>query len=65
MAPHTEGAPVLPYEAITPQHVLFDLIYNPEETLFLKHGKEHGAQTINGLTMLHAQAEASWKIWNQ
>ena len=65
MAPIIAEAPVIPYEALTPQHVLFDLIYNPEETLFLKRGKEHGAQTINGLTMLHAQAEASWKIWNQ
>lgn len=63
MAPHTEEAPTLPYEAITPQHILFDLIYNPEETLFLKHGRQHGANTINGLTMLHVQAEASWSIW--
>ena len=65
MAPKIADAPVIPYEALTPRHVLFDLIYNPEETLFLKRGKEHGTKTINGLTMLHAQAEASWKIWNQ
>ena len=65
MAPNIAEAPVIPYEALTSQHVLFDLVYNPEETLFLKRGKEHGAQTINGLTMLHAQAEASWEIWNQ
>lgn len=65
MTPKIDEAPLIPYEALTSQHVLFDLIYNPEETLFLKHGKEHGAQTINGLTMLHAQAEASWEIWNQ
>lgn len=65
MAPNINEAPDIPYEAITSQHILFDLIYNPEETLFLKHGKEQGAQTINGITMLHAQAEASWKIWNQ
>ena len=63
MAPHIEEAPSLPYEGITPQHILFDLIYNPEETLFLKHGRQHGANTINGLAMLHAQAEASWSIW--
>ncbi|MBO7084279.1 MAG: shikimate dehydrogenase [Bacteroidales bacterium] len=65
MAPKITEAPVIPYEALTSQHILFDLIYNPEETLFLKRGKEHGAQTINGLTMLHAQAEASWEVWNQ
>ena len=64
MAPHIDEAPLIPYEAIKPGHTLFDLIYNPEETLFLRHGREHGAQTINGLTMLHAQAEASWDIWN-
>ena len=63
MSPHADEAPDLPYGAITSQHTLFDLIYNPEETLFLKHGREQGAVTINGLTMLHAQAEASWKIW--
>jgi shikimate dehydrogenase len=65
IAPNINEAPAIPYEALTPQHVLFDLIYNPKETLFLKHGKAHGAQTINGLTMLHAQAEASWELWNQ
>ena len=65
MVPNINDAPRLPYEAITPDHTLFDLIYNPEETLFLKHGREHGAKTINGLTMLHAQAEASWEIWKK
>ena len=49
--------------ALTPQHLLYDLIYNPEETLFLKQGKAHGATTKNGLEMLHLQAEASWQIW--
>lgn len=63
MAPNINEAPRLPYEAITPNHTLFDLIYNPLETQFLKHGREHGATTINGLTMLYAQAEASWEIW--
>lgn len=63
MAPNINEAPNLPYDAITPQHTLIDLIYNPDETLFLRKGKEHGAITINGLTMLHAQAEASWEIW--
>ena len=65
MAPHFNEAPMIPYEALTTEHVLFDLIYNPEETRFLKHGREQGATIINGLTMLHAQAEASWAIWNQ
>jgi shikimate dehydrogenase len=57
-------APAIPYEAITNQHHLFDLIYNPSETLFLKKGIEKGATTQNGLEMLHIQAEESWKIWN-
>ena len=61
--PKTEEAPGLPYEAIGPSHCLIDLVYNPEETLFLKKGKENGALAINGLTMLHAQAEAAWKLW--
>lgn len=65
MAPHVNEAPDLPYEAITPQHFLFDLIYNPEETRFLQHGCDKGARTLNGLSMLHAQAEASWRIWNE
>lgn len=65
MAPNDSSMPQLPYEALTPQHTLLDLIYNPEDTLFLKRGREHGATTFNGLTMLHAQAEASWKTWNK
>lgn len=64
MAPNIDEFPAIPYEALTAQHILFDLIYNPEETQFLRNGKAKGAQTINGLTMLHAQAEASWKTWN-
>ena len=63
MFPNVDEAPALPYDALTPHHKLFDLIYNPEETLFLRHGHERGAQTINGLSMLHTQAEASWLIW--
>ena len=65
MAPNIDALPDIPYDAITPSHTLIDLIYNPEMTLFLRHGKQHGATTINGLAMLHAQAEASWKIWNE
>lgn len=64
MAPHIDALPDIPYDAITPNHTLIDLIYNPEITLFLRHGEEQGATTINGLAMLHAQAEASWKVWN-
>ncbi len=63
MSPNTSDAPELPYTALTKQHALLDLIYNPEETHFMKKGSENGAQTLNGLKMLYAQAEASWKIW--
>jgi shikimate dehydrogenase len=64
MYPHIEEYPDIPYDFVTRDHILFDLIYNPEETIFLKKGKEKGAQTINGLRMLHLQAERSWEIWN-
>lgn len=56
--------PSLPYQAISPKHILFDLIYNPEETEFMKAGKKMGAKTINGAKMLQIQAERSWEIWN-
>ncbi len=62
--PNTNDYPNIPYGGITQQHILFDLIYNPEETVFLKHGKAKQAQTINGLNMLIYQAEKAWKIWN-
>lgn len=62
--PNIDEAPPIPYQAITPQHVLVDLVYNPEETCFLRRGKQQGADTVNGLQMLHRQAEASWKLWN-
>ena len=64
MYPNVNESPDLPYEAITNKHHLFDLIYNPNETLFLKKGKANGASIQNGLEMLHIQAEESWKIWN-
>lgn len=54
----------LPYEAIGPKHLLYDLVYNPTETMFLKKGRLQGAVTKNGLEMLHLQAEKSWDIWN-
>lgn len=63
MYPSIETAPSLPYDFIGPAHILIDLVYNPAETLFLRYGREKGAQTINGLVMLEAQAEAAWKIW--
>ena len=62
--PKTEECIPLPYKAIGSNHLLYDLIYNPQETLFLKKGKEHGAQTKNGLEMLQLQADKSWEIWN-
>lgn len=65
MSPHTCDAPQLPYEALTARHLLYDLIYNPKETLFLKHGANAGATTKNGLEMLELQALAAWDIWNR
>lgn len=65
MHPHVDEAPPLPYEALSPKHLLYDLIYNPSETLFLKRGAEQGATVKNGLEMLHLQAIASWEIWNE
>ncbi len=65
MFPEIQDAPGIPYSFITSQHLLFDLIYNPEETEFLKRGKQQGAQTKNGLEMLQLQAEKSWEIWNE
>jgi shikimate dehydrogenase len=62
--PKVDVCPSIPYEYITSKHVLFDLVYNPELTLFLQKGKEKGAATMNGLRMLHMQAERSWAIWN-
>lgn len=64
MHPNTEQAPKLPYEAIGEQHILFDLIYNPKETLMLQCGKQRGAEIINGMEMFEAQAAAAWEIWN-
>ena len=63
--PDVNEAPNIPYGGLSKKHVLFDLIYNPSQTVFLKHGKNHGATTINGYDMLVFQAEKSWKIWNK
>lgn len=62
--PNTDSAPEIPYQFITKNHLVYDLIYNPAETLFLKKSKENSAVTKNGLEMLEIQAEESWKIWN-
>lgn len=62
--PNINNCPEIPYNGITEHHILYDLIYNPSETKFLKKGKDQGAQTINGLKMLQLQAEKSWEIWN-
>lgn len=65
MYPLVNKAPMLPYQSLTENHILIDLVYNPEETLFLAHGKAANAKTINGLLMLYTQAEEAWKIWNK
>ncbi len=64
MFPNEATYPDIDYAALTPKHILFDCVYNPEETEFMRRGKEQGATVIGGLKMLEAQAEASWKIWN-
>ncbi len=62
--PDIENHPNLPYEYLTENHVLYDLIYNPSETTFMKKGLEKGAKVSNGLQMLILQAKKSWEIWN-
>ena len=62
--PNIEAAPSIPYQFLSGNHVLFDLIYNPLETEFLKRGKHYGAKISNGLNMLELQAEKAWEIWN-
>ena len=64
MYPKVEECPNLPYEAMNPHTLLYDLIYNPDETLFMHNGAEHGATVKNGLEMLLLQAFASWEFWN-
>lgn len=63
--PNTENAPEILYENLTQSHLLYDLIYNPEKTKFLKLGEQKGAKIKNGYEMLVLQAEKSWEIWNQ
>jgi shikimate dehydrogenase len=63
MEPQTDESPSLPYDSLTKDHWLYDLIYNPTNTLFLRRGEQAGAFTKNGLDMLHLQAEHAWMIW--
>lgn len=65
MFPLVDEGPPLPYKYITNLHLVYDLIYLPEETLFLKQARENGAITKNGLEMLTLQAEKAWQIWNE
>jgi shikimate dehydrogenase len=64
MYPKIDTYPDIPYQYLTPEHYLFDLVYNPEITTFMKKGLEKGAKVKNGLEMLHLQAEKAWEIWN-
>ena len=64
MYPNVDTCPDLPYEAMNTHTILYDLIYNPDETLFMKRGAQHGATTKNGLEMLLLQAFASWNFWH-
>lgn len=65
MFPNTNDCPKIPYQSLSSQHILFDMVYNPLETKFLKKGRIQGALCIDGLEMLHAQAEKAWEIWTQ
>ena len=65
MYPKTEECPLLPYEAMDSRTILYDLIYNPDETMFMKRGAEYGANVKNGLEMLLLQAFASWEFWHE
>lgn len=65
MAPNVEDAPALPYNAITDNHSVFDLIYNPAKSQLLSRAEERGATTMNGMLMLQTQAIASWHIWQR
>lgn len=62
--PKEDTYPDIPYQYLTDKHLLYDLVYNPEETIFLKKGKEKGATIKNGYEMLELQAEKSWEIWH-
>lgn len=63
MHPHVDDAPTLPYHLLGPDHLLYDLVYNPLETRFMQLGRERGTTVKNGLEMLHRQAIAAWEFW--
>ena len=63
--PNVAACPAIPFQFITYKHLLFDVVYNPAETLFLKRGREQGAVGLNGERMLEEQALAAWEIWNK
>jgi shikimate dehydrogenase len=65
MFPHISEAPQIPYQFISREHLLYDLVYNPAVTQFIKKGKAKGATAVNGLQMLYLQAEKSWQIWRE
>ena len=65
MLPNIDSCPNIPYERLSARHLLFDCVYNPEQTIFLQKGKAQGALVKNGMEMLIGQAQAAWKIWNQ
>ena len=64
MEPANDTFPDIPYGAIGTDHLLYDIVYKPAETVFMQKGRAQGATVINGLEMLYGQAEAAWKIWN-
>ena len=65
MYPRMDVCPTLPYAALSSRHLLYDLVYNPDITLFMRQGRRYGATVKNGLEMLHLQAIASWQFWNE
>ena len=65
MYPYHDVAPDIPYHLLSTRHFLFDLVYNPERTLFVERAAAQGAHTLSGLAMLYAQAESAWAIWNE
>ncbi len=65
MFPNVDTCPAIPYQFISSSHLLYDLVYNPVETKFLKKGKSKGAGIVNGFSMLQHQAEEAWRIWNK
>ena len=65
MFPATNKTPEIPFNLLSERHLLYDLIYNPNETLFLRNGRKYKCKVKNGYEMLKIQAEESWKLWNR